>query len=567
MADLKEKLTAGEDHATLGGIDEGKKVAADTELKGSIPTIMNDGKSKGYTIMTQDQETALDRKSQNYLLVVLGVNLLVCFGINYVFDFPQALEDPLLRLFRIDTVKLELLYSMYAIPNVLLCPFSGYLIEKIGSQKAGLVFAFLVLVGQILCINGIRTERFDWMIAGRGIYGVGAEGMLILQATINEFWFSGRFLSVSNALCQLVNNFALLSGNFATPIVFENSRSLEKPLYIGGVVCLVSLVVSLTYYFLYKAYSPRRKEEQKEDDIDDELRNSDLFVLMQQDPSFKISFGFSSIKFFNTTFWLLCVVYLLLANATLQFTNIATEMITNRYTYEYEDAKYFTVMPQVSFILLSPIISKVIEAKGRKALALLIASVVLLLNYFALHYMPVAKSNFLYLNMILIGFSNAVLLSTIYSSVALTIPRQGVSMAYSILALVENLGISTLPLYFGWILKQRRIEDFNDALLNLQLIALLAVLASLVLLLHDVRQSRVLELPENSQRVASIRSQINSDFIRKSFHESMKNSKRGSRRGSAGEDDEIFKSLKDPERENSNRSHSVSGSKKKAEVE
>jgi len=534
--------------------------AADAALKGSIPTISNEGKSQGYEIATRGQERSA-RPSQGYLLAVLGANLLVCFGINYVFDFPQALEDPLLRLFRVDTVKLELLYSMYALPNILCCPLSGYLIEKIGSQKAGLLFAFLALLGQSLCVNGIRTEQFDWLVVGRGLYGVGAEGLLILQATINEFWFSGRFLSVSNALCQLVNNFALLSGNFATPMVFERSRSLEKPLYVGGVVCLASLVVSLVYYFLYKAFSPRRKEEQKEDDIDDELRNSDLFVLMQQDPKFKISFGFSSIKYFNTTFWLLCLVYLLLANATLQFTNIATDMITNRFTYDFDEAKYFTVMPQVSFILLSPVISKVIEAKGRKALALLVASVVLLVNYFVLHYMPVAKSNFLYLNMVLIGFSNAVLLSTIYSSVALTIPRQGVSMAYSILALVENLGISTLPLYFGWILKQRRIEDYNDALLSLQIIALLAVLASLLLLLHDVRQSRVLELPENSQRVASIRSQINSDFIRKSFHESMKNSRHGSRHESAGEEDEIFKSLKDPEKEASGRS--VSDSKKK----
>ena len=68
-------------------------------------------------------------------------------------------------------------------------------------------------------------------------------------------------------------------------------------------------------------------------------------------------------KYFNDIFWLLCLVTLFLASSYFQFTNIATEMITNRLFYDYEDAKYFTVVPQISFILRSPIISKIVEVK------------------------------------------------------------------------------------------------------------------------------------------------------------------------------------------------------------
>ena len=183
----------------------------------------------------------------------------------------------------------------------------------------------------------------------------------------------------------------------------------------------------------------------------------------------------------------------------------------------------------------------------------------MLCNFFVMHNMKAGKSNLLYVNMFIIGFGNSILFSTIYTSVALTIPKSGVSMAYSILTTTENLGISIFPIFFGWLIEKRTVDSFNNALLSLQVISLCAVVASLALLLHDLKRYNVLELPENSRKVAHIRSQINSDYIRKSFHDSQE----GSRRDSGVEDEGLIMKLKESERVNGkSKQSSVASSKK-----
>ena len=542
-----------------------KKGLMDSDMKVSAPSITNEIKGAKENLRGKrqgDQKEEKERKKvfHNYMRGVLLLNVVIGLGVSYVFDFPQALEDPLIRLFRVNPLKLEYLYAIYALPNIIMSPISGYAIERFGLEKMGLIFTFISFVGQMLCVYSVKVENFDYMILGRGIYGVGSEGLMTLQATINEFWFSGRLLSVSNAVCQQSNYFAVLSGNFATPLIFQKDRNVHTPLIWGSGVCLACSALSLWYYSLHSNNADKHKEEEEANlGEEEQARSTELLAFVQQNPGANLRFGFGSVKYFNGTFWLLCLVTLFLASSYFQFTNIATEMITNRFFYDYEDAKYFTVVPQISFILTSPIISKIVEVKGKKAFALLIASILMLCNFFVMHNMKAGKSNLLYVNMFIIGFGNSILFSTIYTSVALTIPKSGVSMAYSILTTTENLGISIFPIFFGWLIEKRTVDSFNNALLSLQVISLCAVVASLALLLHDLKRYNVLELPENSRKVAHIRSQINSDYIRKSFHDSQE----GSRRDSGVEDEGLIMKLKESERVNGkSKQSSVASSKK-----
>lgn len=140
--------------------------------------------------------------------------------------------------------------------------------------------------------------------------------MLILQETVNEYWFSGRFLSVSNALCQVANNLGDLLGNFTTPLIYLNERSIELPLFVGGCVCLLSAMITIWYYFIHRSYDDHHKDKLEEDGLDpNDKELGEYFALVRKDPTFKLEFGFKSVKYFNTTFWLLCAVYLCLANA------------------------------------------------------------------------------------------------------------------------------------------------------------------------------------------------------------------------------------------------------------
>lgn len=78
-----------------------------------------------------------------------------------------------------------------------------------------------------------------------------------------------------------------------------------------------------------------------------------------------------------------------LANCYYQFTNIATEILENRFGYSYDEANKLTVVPELAFIIISPSLSKWVEVSGRKPFFLLVCSILFLLDYLLMYFMPV----------------------------------------------------------------------------------------------------------------------------------------------------------------------------------
>ena len=347
-------------------------------------------------------------------------------------------------------------------------------------------------------------------------------------------------------MCQVVNNLSVMLGNYFTPLFFDKSRTLTFPLFIGACTCAASCFVTIVYYWAHNRYNKLHKSWTEELDYNPNNKEVlEYFALVKQNKKHKIQFGFRSIKYFNSTFWLLCGVYLTLVNSIVQFTNQATDIVTNRFNFTYDEAKYFTILPQIAVVIITPSFAKLIQRQGKKAIALLVASGICLVNYAVMYFLPADRPSFLFANMAAIGVSYSILLSCIYSSIALTVPKSGVSMAYSILGWFENLGIATLPLYFGWLSEERSYTAYNKCFISLIVLSFLAVVCSIVLLIHDNHHQGLLQLPENSRQVANLRRSIDANYLKRSFEAT---SRRGSAEGSkrdllvpteAKEDDEF----------------------------
>ena len=516
------------------------------EDKSAIKTQEVVGQSKKIIIIPETEDNT-PNKSKRFLYLILFINIFVAFGQNYVFDFPQSLESPLIALLKVDTVKISLLYAIYSLPNLIFTPITGYLIEKLGCAKSAVLYTFLVLIGQIVIFYGVEMGNYWWVLLGRGIFGIGGEGITILQLTINEVWFYGQFLSVSVAWCDVISVVGIMAGNYLNPVFFILSRSLSVSFFVSGVICFISAVFGLLYYFFHNKYIHRLEdldsvdeggssgdvsrdftinqnsntnskliqEPRKEDFYEEHVRRKTIEDVFNEQ---KISFGFKSIQYFNSTYWILCVVFLFLANCYYQFTNIATEILENRYSYSYDEAHNLTIIPEAAFIVVSPFISVWIETKGKKPLWLFFASIIFLVNYVILYFMKPEKSIWHYVNFSWLGISYSIITCALFSSVALSIPKSGVSMGYSILTLVENLGLSSLPLYIGYITQERTVSSYNECLLILIILSILGTLSSLLLLVYDTNNTKLLTLPENSRKVKRLRIKIDTDFREKSSY-------------------------------------------------
>lgn len=450
------------------------------------------------------------------LMFILFLNIIMSFSNYFVFDFPQALEEPLIRRLHITTVDIGFLYAIYALPNILFSPMSGYFMEKAGLVVSSLSFTGLVFLGHLVVTIGIYFRNYPIVVLGRGLYGIGGEGLVILQPTVNEFWFSGSMLSLSNGLCQSINFAGIMLGNYLVPKYFSSTRNIMIPFYVSFGVCVFSCIGCIVYILAHQRFEHFKAttEQEKEDDkMITSAANEDLASSQKE-----ISFGFSAIKTLSLKFWLCGLVFFLLANSFFQFTNIATDLVVNRYGYSFEEAKSLTVIPSFTIILSAPAISHYLQTQGKKGIALLIAAVAYLLVYSIMYNLPPRRQYMLNALLVVIGLSHSVLLSTIYTCVGLSVPRQGVGMAYGLIAFIENFGLTIFPLLLSSISTQRSVEAYNQCILSLALISLGSVLVCTALAVEDLLTNRLLDYPENCLEVAKVRMQIEKAFVTSRLH-------------------------------------------------
>lgn len=68
-----------------------------------------------------------------------------------MYDNPAALESHFLEDLNLSVTQYSLLYSVYSYPNMILCFFGGFLIDRVfGLRWGAIIFGSFILVGQVL---------------------------------------------------------------------------------------------------------------------------------------------------------------------------------------------------------------------------------------------------------------------------------------------------------------------------------------------------------------------------------------------------------------------------------
>ena len=82
--------------------------------------------------------------------VALFLSAFLMIGNNYSFDNPQALENALELQLSIDKTQFNLLYTVFAVPNIFLNLIGGVIIDYLGVRFGCLTFSFVVMAGQLI---------------------------------------------------------------------------------------------------------------------------------------------------------------------------------------------------------------------------------------------------------------------------------------------------------------------------------------------------------------------------------------------------------------------------------
>ena len=263
-------------------------------------------------------------------------------------------------------------------------------------------------------------------------------------------------------------------GNMLHPDLLESYRQIATPFFVMSLMCLFSLIASIAYYFAHLKYQSFLLVEPESDEADSGAGFIEEIAEVEQESQSEeigkpiiesqaggqqqqqagidfanVKFDFGSVKYFNQSFWLLCLIFVLLSNCFRQFNNILTEILMNRFLYDLDYASQLTIVPEVAFVIVAPFLSRVVEAKGAKPLFIFGCAFCYFTAFTWMYLLPVESSIQVIACLFLVGVGLSIFICALVTSIAISVPKAGVGMAFSLITCIENTAFTLFPIYFG----------------------------------------------------------------------------------------------------------------------
>jgi MFS family permease len=138
------------------------------------------------------QETFQPYRSRKIRFFILFLVSMVVFGNQYAFNNPQALEKYMEEDLNIGETQFQLLYTIFAFPNIFATFFLGFLIDFLGVRIGLIALSAGVAVFQLSIAIGGYSYSYTTILIGRMLFGLASESLITAQACMVSFWFKGK---------------------------------------------------------------------------------------------------------------------------------------------------------------------------------------------------------------------------------------------------------------------------------------------------------------------------------------------------------------------------------------
>ncbi|KAM9696054.1 lysosomal dipeptide transporter MFSD1 isoform 3-T3 [Dama dama] len=355
-------------------------------------------------------------------LVVLLLMCFLGFGSYFCYDNPAALQIQVKRDMQVNTTKFMLLYAWYSWPNVVLCFFGGFLIDR---------------------VFGIR---------------IGGESLAVAQNTYAVSWFKGKELNLVFGL-QLsmarigstvnMNLMGWLYSKVAASLGSAGHTTLGVTLMIGGITCILSLVCALALAYLdQRAERILHKEQGKTGEV----------------------IKLTDVKDFSLPLWLIFIICVCYYVAIFPFIGLGKVFFTEKFGFSSQAASAINSIVYVISAPMSPIFGLLVDKTGKNIIWVLCAVVTTLASHVMLAFTLWNP----WIAMCLLGLSYSLLACALWPMVAFVVPEHQLGTAYGFMQSIQNLGLAVISIIAGMILDTRGylfLEVFFIACVSLSLLA------------------------------------------------------------------------------------------------
>ncbi|KAJ3328786.1 hypothetical protein HDU76_009283 [Blyttiomyces sp. JEL0837] len=514
------------------------------------------------------QPHVLQKQSSSYLRwIVLILSCLLLFGNYYAYDNPAALNMPLKdylgHTYDQWQYELNLLYAVYSFPNMFLPFFGGQLVDKLDPRVVLLSFSACVCIGQTLFSCGVSLKHFGIMLVGRVLFGIGGESIAVVQSSITTSWFKNKELAFALGLNLCISRFGSVVNAICSPRI-ERRWGSPVAVWAGTLACYLSFGCAVILAMVISG-SPKPKDEIVEAPLpeptpsavessfsvykrrslpDLERHGSNLIDVSETTPLLNNgnnesarspphpakSSIFQDLKLFPYSFWLVCLICILLYGTVIPFNNIASDFLMSKWfpndtetagvvmrlvsdlsltiCVSYHSFSVQSIPDSMSAVLV-PICGAIVDYYGHRASMLIFCALVIGFVHLSLgltYINPVIPLLFL-------GISYSIYGVALWPSIATIIQHEDelahereqhdenaahhpklLGTAYGISTSALNTALTIIPLISAEI---RVISgDFKYVEIFFACLAFTGACASIGLLVYDSYNGSLLELPE-----------------------------------------------------------------------
>jgi MFS family permease len=380
---------------------------------------------------------------------VLVVISLTMFGNYYVYDAVSPIADLLKAQLGYTDSQIGLLNAIYSVPNIGMVLVGGIIIDRIGVKRATLLFGVLCLLGAALTA---ASGALPVMAAGRLVFGLGAESLIVSVTTAIAKWFRGKELSfafgANLTIARLGSYTALNSPTWARP-AFDH---WQGPLLIATAVATFCVVGAVLYWIL-------------------ENRATARYDLGAEKPTDRIVWA--ELFRFDRSYWyvvLLCVTFY---SGIFPFQTFAVKFFMEAHGTTREIGGSLSSMLTLFAMVATPLFGLFADRFGRRALLMMFGSLLLTPVYLLMAYTTMPELLFgtvsipffgwfdwqmpFYLPMIMMGIAFSLIPAVMWPSVAYLVDERRLGTAYGLMTMIQNIGLAGFNFVIGW------ANDFSRA--------------------------------------------------------------------------------------------------------
>ena len=354
------------------------------------------------------------------VLVAISVAM---FGNYYVYDSIAPVADLLQRLLGFTDTQIGMLNAIYSLPNIVMVLIGGVIVDRFGTRVSTLVFAIVCSIGAVITAV---SPSFPVMAAGRSIFGLGTESMIVAITVAIGQWFVGRQLGFAFGVNLSIARAGSYSADYSTswfkPLY---DQGWQPPLWLAAGMSFVAVAACVVYYLL-------------------DRRIARQFAVPQ--PSASDHFVWSDLWRFDRSFWYIIGLCVTFYSVIFPFrSTFAIKYFQHAHGVSLQEAGALNGYVFLAAIIATPLFGLMADRLGHRAAFMAFGCFLLAAVFPILAY---TDAN-LWVSTVMIGIAFSLVPAVIWPAVPYLVEPGRLGTAYGLMTMVQAIGLTTINLAAG----------------------------------------------------------------------------------------------------------------------